>query len=53
MTDADAYSSTALSGECVVTALDLPEDEEPARCVRIPWKASSTVEKRKHWWKFW
>jgi hypothetical protein len=32
------YRHAATAGECVVTALDLPGDEERARRVRIPWK---------------
>lgn len=37
----------------LVTGLDLPEDEERARRVRIPSKDSSTTGKRNCWWKFW
>ena len=33
------YRHAATVGECVITALDLPGDEERARRVRIPWKA--------------
>jgi hypothetical protein len=32
------YRHAATAGECVVTALDLPGDQERARRVRIPWK---------------
>jgi hypothetical protein len=32
------YRHAAEAGECVVSALDLPGDEERARRVRIPWK---------------
>jgi hypothetical protein len=32
------YRHAATAGECVVTTLDLPGDEERARRVRIPWK---------------
>jgi hypothetical protein len=32
------YRHAAAAGECVVTALDLPGDQERARRVRIPWK---------------
>jgi hypothetical protein len=32
------YQHAAAAGECVVTALDLPGDEERASRVRIPWK---------------
>jgi hypothetical protein len=47
------YRHAATTGECVVTALDFPGDEERARRVRIPWKASSITQPRKPWWKFW
>jgi hypothetical protein len=40
------YRHAATAGECVVTALDLPADEERARRVRIPWKPESTTEKK-------
>lgn len=33
------YEHAAAAAECVVTALDLPGDEERASRVRIPWKA--------------
>jgi hypothetical protein len=32
------YQHAAAAAECVVTALDLPGDEERASRVRIPWK---------------
>ena len=32
------YRHAATASECVVTALDLPGDQERARRVRIPWK---------------
>jgi hypothetical protein len=32
------YRHAAAAGECVVTALDLPGDQERSRRVRIPWK---------------
>jgi hypothetical protein len=34
------YRHAATAGECVVTALDMPRDDERARLVRLPWTTS-------------
>ncbi|HLQ45472.1 MAG TPA: hypothetical protein VK137_12125 [Planctomycetaceae bacterium] len=47
------FRHAANSGECVVTALDMPGDEKQAKRVRIPWKPPLVADTRQPWWRFW
>lgn len=48
------YLYAATAGEGIVTALDIPGDEERSKQVRIPWgMAPPLTEPGKHRWKFW
>jgi hypothetical protein len=50
------YRHAASAGECVVTALALPADEERAQRVRIPWepwKAPANPGNRPWWRRIW